>query len=354
MATPRPDARLADDLPARDPEAWLALVEAGLKGAPFSKLVTKTADGLELQPLYTADDAPAGARLFAPGDLDRPWEVRTIVDAADPAEANRQALQDLQNGAASALLRYAGPDAAGLARRRRPRRRARRRAHRPRPVALDAGFHGPAAADGAERGRRPRPRRAAGAAPRSAVAPTPSGGPGPQPSTAACRRRRADRRPPGRAPPAPPACSSPPAVAVHEAGGTEAQELGFAAAAALDYARAAEAAGWMRGEALAAHSLGLAADGRYFLTSPSCGRCTPSGRGSPPAAGAPLPARIEARWSARMLSAGPVGEHDPPDRRRLRRRDRRSGGDGARSPSPSRSARPPTSRAARPATSSSC
>ena len=47
---------LAAEFPAATREQWLELVDKVLKGAPFDrKLVTTTADGIALQPLYTAD-----------------------------------------------------------------------------------------------------------------------------------------------------------------------------------------------------------------------------------------------------------------------------------------------------------
>lgn len=51
--------RIRDDFPAATYDAWRALVEADLGGTPFErKLVTRTYDGLEIQPLYTASDRP--------------------------------------------------------------------------------------------------------------------------------------------------------------------------------------------------------------------------------------------------------------------------------------------------------
>ena len=42
-------------------EAWLALVDKVLKGGDFEKrLVSRTADGLAVQPLYTRADARRG------------------------------------------------------------------------------------------------------------------------------------------------------------------------------------------------------------------------------------------------------------------------------------------------------
>jgi methylmalonyl-CoA mutase len=87
----------ASEFPAATHEQWLRLVDGVLKGAPFEKrLVSCTYDGLTIQPLYprAANADPVTAR--APG---APWTVMQRVDHPDPAAANEQALHDLENGA---------------------------------------------------------------------------------------------------------------------------------------------------------------------------------------------------------------------------------------------------------------
>jgi methylmalonyl-CoA mutase len=87
----------AAEFPAATREQWLKLVDGVLKGAPFDKrLVACTHDGLTIQPLYprASDARPLAAR--APGT---PWTVMQRVDHPDPAMANEQALHDLENGA---------------------------------------------------------------------------------------------------------------------------------------------------------------------------------------------------------------------------------------------------------------
>jgi len=87
----------ANEFPPATREAWLKLVDGVLKGAPFEKrLVSRTYDNLTIQPLYAraADAQPVAAR--APG---APWTVMQRVDHPDPATANEQALHDLENGA---------------------------------------------------------------------------------------------------------------------------------------------------------------------------------------------------------------------------------------------------------------
>ncbi len=91
------DLAFAAEFPAATREQWLKLVDGVLKGAPFDKrLVAKTYDGLAIQPLYgrAADARPIAAR--APGSA---WAVMQRVDHPAPATANEQALHDLESGA---------------------------------------------------------------------------------------------------------------------------------------------------------------------------------------------------------------------------------------------------------------
>ncbi|NIH82519.1 methylmalonyl-CoA mutase family protein [Amycolatopsis viridis] len=94
-------------------------------GTPESLLTSKTYDGIEIQPLYTADDMapPAGFPGLPPhvrgarpeGHVGTGWDVRVLHGGADPAEANKAILADLENGATSVWLRVGGdalpPDA---------------------------------------------------------------------------------------------------------------------------------------------------------------------------------------------------------------------------------------------------
>ena len=87
----------ASEFPAATREQWLRLVDGVLKGTPFDKrLVARSYDGLAIQPLYerAADARPVAAR--APGAS---WAVMQRVDHPDPAAANEQALRDLESGA---------------------------------------------------------------------------------------------------------------------------------------------------------------------------------------------------------------------------------------------------------------
>jgi methylmalonyl-CoA mutase len=100
--------------PSRD--AWLALVAKVLKGADFDeRLVSRTADGLALQPLYTRPDAVEGAAAVGrSGWYPGGWDVRQRHAETDPKAANAAILDDLRNGATSILLQVAAPGQAGL------------------------------------------------------------------------------------------------------------------------------------------------------------------------------------------------------------------------------------------------
>ena len=96
----------AAEFPAATREQWLKLVDGVLKGAPFEKrLIAKTYDGLAIQPLYTRDVAARPVAARAPGAA---WTVMQRVDHPDPAAANEQALHDLENGATGLTLVMAG------------------------------------------------------------------------------------------------------------------------------------------------------------------------------------------------------------------------------------------------------
>jgi methylmalonyl-CoA mutase len=106
MSEPSEELAFAKEFPAATREQWLALVDGVLKGAPFDKrLVAKTYDGLPIQPLYPR---AAGARPVAARAPGAAWTIMQRVDHPDPAAANEQALHDLENGATGLTLVMAG------------------------------------------------------------------------------------------------------------------------------------------------------------------------------------------------------------------------------------------------------
>ena len=96
---------LARGFPRADEAAWKALVEEALRGAPFSALRSKSYDGIDIEPLYAR--ATEASRLLgrAPG---APWAVMQRIDLTDPEGANRQILEDLNNGADALQLVFQG------------------------------------------------------------------------------------------------------------------------------------------------------------------------------------------------------------------------------------------------------
>ncbi|MGY8682049.1 methylmalonyl-CoA mutase family protein [Bradyrhizobium sp. UFLA05-153] len=105
MTSATDDLPLAADFPQASYEDWRKLVDGVLKGAPFEKLVGKTYDGLKIDPLYprAKDVAAVVGRAAA-----APWEVMQRIDHPDATQANAQALADLENGATGLALVFAG------------------------------------------------------------------------------------------------------------------------------------------------------------------------------------------------------------------------------------------------------
>ena len=117
-------ASFLDEFEPATYEQWRALVEADLNGVPFEKkLVTRTYEGIELQPIYTLDDwsgegDPSGFPGLSPttrgasalGGIVRGWDVRQEHADADFAASNGAILDDLRGGVTSLQLRL---DAAG-------------------------------------------------------------------------------------------------------------------------------------------------------------------------------------------------------------------------------------------------
>ena len=96
---------LAAEFPAATHAQWRALVERVLKGAPFQALIAKTYDDIAIEPLFQRD---ASARPIAARTPGAAWAVMQRADHPDPATANADALHDLENGATALSLVFAG------------------------------------------------------------------------------------------------------------------------------------------------------------------------------------------------------------------------------------------------------
>ncbi|MGB6399252.1 MAG: methylmalonyl-CoA mutase subunit beta [Bradyrhizobium sp.] len=103
------DLPLAADFPPASYDDWRKLVDGVLKGAPFDKLAGKTYDGLAIEPIYprARGASPLPGRAAA-----APWQIMQRIDHPDAAMANAQALHDLQNGATGLTLVFAGANGA--------------------------------------------------------------------------------------------------------------------------------------------------------------------------------------------------------------------------------------------------
>ena len=113
-------APMAEDFPKANLDQWRALVDKALKGAEFEKrLVSRTADGVKIKPLYTRADALEGDASAVPGaaPLTRGtraargglgWDIRTFHIESDPKAANAAILEDLEGGVTSIGLQVGG------------------------------------------------------------------------------------------------------------------------------------------------------------------------------------------------------------------------------------------------------
>ncbi len=264
------DPAFADAFPRADEAQWRALVARVLKGAPFERLVSKTADGLAIEPLYQSlrDERPRAIRA-APGD----WAIAARVDHPDPREAGRLALADLEGGANALHVVFQGAVGAhgfGLPADSGALGTALEGVH------LDAGVK--IALEPGE-SFAPAARALAAIVADRAIDPASLsidfgfdplgqaalGGGAPAPWSEIARdlgreaKALADAGFSGRF------CVADGRV-THAAGGTEAQELAFTLAAALAYWRALEAGGIEAGAARSMLSFRMAADADEFLT----------------------------------------------------------------------------------------
>src|SRR5881396_1565426 len=109
MTTTTDELRLAADFAPASYEDWRKLVDGVLKGAPFEKLVSKTSDGLKIDPIYRRAQ---GATPVAGRAAAAPWQIMQRADHPDAKAANAQALHDLENGATGLTLVFAGANGA--------------------------------------------------------------------------------------------------------------------------------------------------------------------------------------------------------------------------------------------------
>jgi methylmalonyl-CoA mutase len=112
MTSATDDLRLAADFPQASRDDWKKLVDGVLKGASFEKLVGKTYDGLKIEPIYSRAKGtePVIGRAAA-----APWQIMQRIDHPDVATANTIALDELVNGATGLEIEFqGGPGARGF------------------------------------------------------------------------------------------------------------------------------------------------------------------------------------------------------------------------------------------------
>jgi len=270
---PRPTGTpsFADSFPDAHYDDWRALAEQALKGGDFEKrLVSKTADGIDLAPVYARLGEDALVTGTAPGS---PWRICQRCDHPDPKTAASLALQDLEGGADTLSLVFAGShtargyglncaklddlddalngvDLSMIALRLEPSPRglwnaglvaalAKRRGHAPESLTIDFGFDpiGSLAATGALAATWKDIAKQLGDAAGSLAA---QGFKGPF--------LNCDVR------------------CIHEAGGSEAEELAAALAAGVTYMRALTDAGIIKADAAQMIGFTVAVDADQFLS----------------------------------------------------------------------------------------
>lgn len=287
--------------PAVTADDWRALVAKTLKDAPFESLRRKTVEGLDVEPLYEPAHSPAAFPLAA-RDAERPWDVRMAVVHPDAGRAGRDLLGDLEGGAASGLIVIdpAGAEGVALGSAADLARVLDGVMLELAPVALDAGFLGPKAADWLSSAAKGSPTALLlfHMDPLSAFA---RAGESPGPieshliSAATVGVRLAQAYPKA-------SLFLASGRVVHEAGGGEAGELAFAMAAAVAYAKALVRAGLNMAEAFERIQIGLSADADYFTVIAKLRAARVLWARITDACGVEAPARIEVRSSQRMLA----------------------------------------------------
>ena len=294
---------LAEDFGPPDRSQWLALVEKTLKGQAFEDaLVSKTADGIAIRPLYTAEDRVAVVRDLRARDADRPWDLRMRAAHPDPRQAAVEIMKDLENGGASVLLAIdpAGVEGVAIGSLQDMAQALNGVMLDLAPVALDAGFLGPKAADwlGTLAKAAPNAPMAFHMDPLTAFA---QAGTSPGPieshlvSAATVGARLAETY-------AKASLVLASGRAAHEAGGSNTEELAVMAASALAYAKALVRAGLSMQEAFSRIVLGVSLDAEYFTGVAKVRAARALWARITDACGVCVPAVIEARSSRRMLT----------------------------------------------------
>ncbi len=270
--TAKSQVSLAAGFPPADDTQWRALVDKVLKGADFRKrLVSRTADGIEIEPLYTRGETSTNERPglapFTRGSLGRlgqaGWRIAQIRTETTPSAFAAAALDDIENGAEATTIRIAAPGQTGLSA-DFPSLEA---ALAPLPldritIALEPGTH--AIHAGLAVSTIARQRNAIARISRLGIDPL---------GTLARTGELILLRPDGKGfsagvpwLPSPGATLTADARPYHDAGASEAQEIAALASTLVAYLRALEGEGLTAANALSRIALSMSADADIFLT----------------------------------------------------------------------------------------
>ncbi|PLW77006.1 methylmalonyl-CoA mutase subunit beta [Cohaesibacter celericrescens] len=97
--------RITETFPGYSHDEWVAVAEKALKGQPLSRISTTTVDGTKIDPIY---ERASGKTPLAMRPEDLPWAVSQRVDHPDADKANEQLLTDLSNGANMLSIPFVG------------------------------------------------------------------------------------------------------------------------------------------------------------------------------------------------------------------------------------------------------
>ncbi|MFO7827125.1 MAG: methylmalonyl-CoA mutase family protein [Bacteroidales bacterium] len=121
MADKIKQTKLFDEFPPVSTQEWEDKINADLKGADYEKkLVWRTIEGFNVQPYYRAEHLKNLEHLkYVPGEFpyvrgnkvkSNAWYIRQNIDATDPVEANKKALNVLMKGVDSVGFDLTGKD----------------------------------------------------------------------------------------------------------------------------------------------------------------------------------------------------------------------------------------------------
>lgn len=118
--------KLKEDFPIPSYDEWKDKVEKDLRGAPFKKLITKTIEGIELQPIYTRKDLENNLhRDLYPGNgstrtanasgyFGSEWLINQRIELADADEFNSALKNALERGQNSIYISFDKASKLGL------------------------------------------------------------------------------------------------------------------------------------------------------------------------------------------------------------------------------------------------